>query len=182
MIEDSEMSAALEGVWAERARYVSWARKRVATREDAEDVVQQAMERAASRADQLSEAAAARGWFWMILRRCLSDHLRARDARRRGHDLLERYERAAPTGHEPHDLGATCTCSLDELEKMPDDARALLERVALREESIAEVAEDLGLTPNATRVRAHRARAAMRARMQERCGTHDVTSCMDCSC
>ncbi len=152
------------------------------TPEDAEDVVQQAMERAASRADQLAEVGAARSWFWQILRRSLSDHLRARDVRRRGHDLLEQYELAAPTGHEPHDHGATCTCSLDELEKMPDDARELLERVAIREESIAEVAQDLGLTPNATRVRAHRARAAMRARMQERCGTHDVHSCMDCSC
>ncbi len=182
MSERHDEEDALEEVWAERERYVAWTARRVATREDAEDVVQHAMARAARRGDQLGDARAARGWFWVILRRSLSDHLSARDARREGFARLEQVERASPQGHEPAVAGAVCACSLEELARMPEEARELLRRVTLEEEPIAEVARDLGLTPNATRVRAHRARAAMRERLEHRCGTHSVQSCMSCDC
>jgi RNA polymerase sigma-70 factor (ECF subfamily) len=54
--------------------------------------------------------------------------------------------------------------------------------IELRERSIADVAREKGLTANNATVRLHRARAALRRRLVEVCGTCSTHGCLDCTC
>ena len=58
----------------------------------------------------------------------------------------------------------------------------ILRRVVLDGAPLPGVAAELGLTTNNASVRLHRARAALRKRMAEHCGTLRARSCTECGC
>jgi len=167
-----------------RPQYVGWASRRLGSPEDAEDVVQQAMLRAAQRFDQLEDEGALEAWFWQILRSTLANTLASRDARRRKQQRIVQYEAASPKYTlSPASLSEDiCDCGVEEFEKLPESLQEVMIRVDLFEQSCAEVAEELDLSVNATRVRAHRARRAMRERLQDRCGVTTAHECRHCEC
>jgi len=167
-----------------RTQYVGWASRRVGSLEDAEDIVQQAMLRASQRLEQLDTPEALEGWFWQILRTTLANSLAKRDAQRRKQQRILQYEKAAPgyTLSPPSISESICDCGVQEFEKLPESLQEVMLRVDLYEQSCAEVADELELSVNATRVRAHRARRAMRERLQERCGVNTAQECMQCDC
>lgn len=71
----------------------------------------------------------------------------------------------------------------------PDEAQSLDERVptigdVLRRwgDAVGEVANEPGLTANNATVRLHRARRALRQRIETVCGTCTEHACLDCTC
>jgi RNA polymerase sigma-70 factor (ECF subfamily) len=172
-----EARSLIEGLEGERDRFVRLARSRVATDADAEDVVQRAMMRAAERASQIEDPARWRAWFYRILHRTLLDHHR-RPRRERSMGLME--DEPAPE----RDAGSSgaCCCAPRLLAEIRPAYAEVLRRVDWEGEDPSSAASALGVSSTNLYVRLHRARAALKDRVQRHCGVASITPCLDCSC
>jgi RNA polymerase sigma-70 factor (ECF subfamily) len=63
----------------------------------------------------------------------------------------------------------------------PEYAQAV-RQVDMHDTSVGDYAAGLGITPGNAAVRVHRARQALRRRMEECCGTCAEHACLDCDC
>ncbi|MEO6599328.1 MAG: sigma factor-like helix-turn-helix DNA-binding protein [Polyangiaceae bacterium] len=158
---------------ARREQFLAFVARRAGTSVDPQDVLQQAMLRATERLGQLRDRDRALAWFYAILRRAVSD---ARQSVPPQGDGIDPDELTTL----PQSLN--CDCSLRELERLAPQYADILRRIDVRGESAAAVAEELALTRDNVQVRLHRARQALRARLQARCGTTSVSACQNCSC
>jgi len=161
----------------DRKDYLAFVRARVRSGADAEDILQQALVKAAEHADVLRNPERARAWFFQILRRTVADH-RARWAVRESklETLAADLEEATP------EEVATCACSLGQLERIDSKYPDILRRMDLEDQTLSEAAEALAISVNNATVRLHRARKALRDKLFEFCGTDSVRACADCSC
>ncbi|MBL8744352.1 MAG: sigma-70 family RNA polymerase sigma factor [Myxococcales bacterium] len=159
-----------------RDEFVAFARRRVPVQADAEDVVQQALMTAARTAAAVREEAALVPWFYQVVRSTLSDHLRAQARASRRLDSLD-----APYSMPPHEVG-NCACSVALLVELPASYVDILTRVDVLEEPIETAAAALGLTVNNATVRLHRARKALRDRLEACCGCKSAEECQSCAC
>ena len=171
-----------ERLCAARERWLAFARLRVAPG-DAEDVVQAALARALDRVESLRDPDRVEAWFYPILRHAIADHLARLE---RGARLSEKLERepaealAASPGQADED--AICGCGVELLGGLTPDQREVMERVVLAEEPVSEAAAQMEVTPNAARVRLHRARRLLQERLEEHCGVTTVREAHDCAC
>ena len=169
--------ALIEGLGGERARFVRLARSRVATEADAEDVVQRAMVRAAERASQVVDPSRARAWFYRILRRAIIDHHRR--GRLEAH-AESPFPEAAAVDETPR--APTCRCAVRLLGEMRPVYAEVVRRVDFDEEDPAAVADALGISVANLYVRLHRARRALRERVEGHCGVSSIEPCLECTC
>jgi len=164
-----------------RARFLGLARGRVATGDDAEDVVQRALMRAADRAEQIQDPARARAWFYRILRHTIVDHHRSRagdPARAHSSDGLDDI----PDAGASEVRGNPCACALHLLTELHPAYAEVLRRVDLDGEEPAAVAATLGISAGNLHVKLHRARRALQSRVREHCGVSSLRPCLDCTC
>lgn len=161
----------------ERPRFLDFLRRRVGSGTDAEDLLQQAMLRAAEYLHTLHDGDRVEAWFFRILRHTLADH-RARQATQRAR-LAQLVAEASAAG--PEEV-AWCACILGLLEQLHPNYREILQRVDLDEEPLGAVATSLGISTNNATVRLHRARKALSESLLARCGTSSVRSCQACAC
>lgn len=134
---------------------------------DAEDVLQEAHLSAFSHLDQLTDPAAYRGWVSRIAVRGALARVRSQQPL----DSLsaEPVVAAATTLDPERALAATSLRAQLEsaIDGLDDDQRAVFVMRVVHEASTSETAEALGLSEENVRVRLHRARAALRADLQE---------------
>lgn len=172
-----DRDALVAAVMAEREIYLAFLRRRLRSGADAEDLFQQALLRAAERASSLRDPSRTRAWFFQIVRRALADHhatWAVREAKLA--TLAADLEESTPAEV------ATCACSLGQLERLRPDYAAILRRVDLDDEPLADVARTLGVTVNNATVRLHRARKALRDQLGSFCGVDSIRACLDCAC
>lgn len=146
---------AYEGAWRFAYRLAS-------AREDAEDLLQEALALAFTRLDQLRDASRFRAWLFSIIR---SKHLRR----------LERSRRLAVSPLSPAMAGEVPACGMSGVEASPALAAALTQLPAAWREvlllhyldglSLAEVGQALGIGPRAAKQRLYRARRALRSHL-----------------
>lgn len=161
----------------ERPRLLAFLRRRVGPSVSAEDVLHEGLLRALARVETVSDPARLGAWLYRVLRN-------------EAHDHTARASRERPAGLAPDDLGEpsphdeprACCCSLALLPTLRPEQEDLLRRVDLGGEPLERVAGTLGLTKNATTVRLHRARKALRELWAATCGTSGARSCGDCAC
>jgi RNA polymerase sigma-70 factor (ECF subfamily) len=130
-----------------------------------EDLVQQTFLQMHSARRHFVAGAAVMPWAFAIARRLLIDGLRkgSREELNAG-DGDERESDAPGTRPEDAAIGRRLARRLDEeLARVSDLDRAAFELVRYDGLSMAEAAEVLGTTPNAVKLRAHRASEALRA-------------------
>ncbi len=173
--EELAVRRVVEAVEAERARYVDFLRRRVGP--DAEDVYQQSLVRAVERAGDVRDPALARAWFWRVVRNAVADHHAARVARDARHAALAATEEA--TSDEAR---AACACALGLLPKLPPAYAEVLRRVDVDDERVVDVARALGISADNANVRLHRARKALRERLQGCCKVSSMRACFECDC
>lgn len=170
------MAALLEN----RARFLSFLRKRVGSAEDAEDILQDALVRGIARSGDVRDEESAVAWFYRILRNAVADHWRARAADERG---LQKAAREMPeAAADPDAWGEVCRCFEPLLATLRPDQEALLRQVDLEGRRPVDVAAAEGVTPNAAMVRLHRARRALRERLEQTCRACAAHGCLDCTC
>jgi len=161
-------------------RFRSFVMARVANPSDAEEILQSAFARAAEKLDTIrGENVVA--WLYRVLRNAVTDYYRHRDAE---HRTLDHHARAHESEtHEPAVEHVVCGCVRRAISSLRVDFAKLLTRIDLEGASVAEVAAEAGTTSNNTRVRIHRARAALRKKLMSVCGPcADNGGCLDCTC
>lgn len=169
-------AALLAQLVAKRPRFLAFVRARVPVA-DAEDLLQQALLRAASRLDSVRDGDRVDAWFYRLLRNAIADyHAECTRGEARLEDLVREAEA------EPSVEASACRCSLGVLETLPAQYAAIVRRVDIDELSMAEIATELGISVNNAKVRLHRARISLREALLAFCGTSSVKACLTCGC
>lgn len=165
---------------AERQRFESFLAQRVRDPDVVDDLFQTALLKAVRGADTLRDDERVTAWFYRILRNVLTDHWRSEGARARSAEQLETVgsDTVPPAEIEPR----VCACVGALLDTLPEQYARMLRLVELEEVSPTEAASRLGLSAGNGRVRLHRARTALRQRVEEFCRTCARHGCLDCTC
>jgi RNA polymerase sigma-70 factor (ECF subfamily) len=181
---DGLSPAALEILVANHERFLAFLERRVGRRDVAEEILQDAFVRGLSlgAGAALRDDESALAWFYRLLRNALVDRARRADVERRG------LARAAADPTEPElapdqelsDVVCACVTSIVETLK-PDYARAI-RRVELEGLAVRAFAVEEHITDGNAAVRLHRARQALRRRLEESCGTCATHGCYACEC
>lgn len=175
-------NALLETLLDRRAEYFAFVQRRVEDRGLAEDILQAAYMRAVEHGP-LREGESAAAWFYAVLRNAVVDFYRRRASEgaaiERYGDEFGREEAMAPDVSAPTFV---CGCIERVLPLMKPTYAEVLREVDLAEQPLSEFARRHDLTPGNAAVRAHRARAALRAELLRFCGACTVDRCMDCIC
>ncbi len=161
-----------------RPLFLAFLRRRTASAADAEDLLQQALLKAAERITDLRAEERLEAWFYRVLRNVVADH---RAAAARSQAKLEAAAREL-VPDAPAAAGASCACSLGILEGLRPEYAEILRCVDMRGTDLDAAASALGIARNNAKVRLHRARKAMRLALQEACGTGSMRDCLSCGC
>ena len=174
------MSSPAATLLAQREAFKAFVAARTGNAADAEDILQDSLAKALRRTGGLKDNASAVAWFYRILRRTLIDHARRRTAAHRRDDAW-----AAETATLSSDREAKrqiCACFKSLLPGLKPTHAELIRRIDLQDESVSTVAAALGLTANNASVTLHRARAELRKKLREFCGSCADGACLDCEC
>ena len=163
-----------------RERLLGYLRRRVESDAVAEDLLGDALLRALRAAPALRDADRLVPWFYRILDHAVTDHYRRRGVRRAAADGLAAD--AAESEDLPEAEGAVCACFRDLLPTLPPAYGSLIEALDLGGEAPADAAERLGITRTNLKVRHHRARRALRDRLETVCRACARHGCLDCTC
>lgn len=165
---------------AHRAAFKAFLVSRVDNPADAEDLLQHGLIKALQRADELKDGEKSIAWFYRILRHVIIDHARSRGAaRERDHAWATDPITLADDADAERTL---CGCFEGLLPSLKPTHAELLRRVDLQGQSVSATAIALGLTANNASVTLHRARAELRKKLQEFCGSCADGACLDCDC
>ena len=175
--------AGAEALVASRDRFVAYVRARVSDPQLAEDIVQDSLLRAVRAAPELRDEERLTSWFYRVLQNAVIDAYRRR-ATRRSHlptTDLAGVEELVPEP-TPEMEAALCECFRPLVPTLKTEYGELIESLDLRGEAPEDAAARLGITPNNLKVRRHRARQALRRRLEETCRTCAAHGCLDCTC
>jgi RNA polymerase sigma-70 factor, ECF subfamily len=167
---------------ASRGTFLDYIRRRVADPELAEDILQESLLRAIRAAPSLRDDDRLVPWFRRILQNAIVDAHRRREVERK---YVVDDGVAEEPSVEPVDLedeAALCACFQDLIPTLKPEYAELIRAVELGNEAPEAVAERLGITPNNLKVRRHRARQALRRRLEETCRLCAEHHCLDCTC
>ena len=167
---------------ASHRQFLDFLTARVGSREDAEEILQDAFVRSLQKAGDIRDDESAVAWFYRLLRNAVTDHYRRKDAGKRA---IESYARDAPDADPGFDADlerAVCACVNDLIPNLKPEYADLIRRVDLGGAEVTSVADELGLTAGNARVRLHRARTALRHELERSCRTCATHGCLDCTC
>ena len=160
--------------------FLAFLERRVESRAVAEDILQTAFTRGLERGGDVKDEKVV-AWFYRVLRNAVIDHYRQRSTTARA---MEAWGREFPDVQEPEAelRQEICRCVSGLLETLKPEYREALRIVDLQEGKLKDLAQQSGITAENAAVRVHRARAALRRRIEQACGTCSVHGCLDCSC
>jgi RNA polymerase sigma-70 factor (ECF subfamily) len=164
------------------ARFLGFLERRVGSRDQAEDILQEAFVRSLGRTDSLQTAESATAWFYRVLRNAIIDHHRREGTRRRAFDRFAMETEDASVSPDQELETIACACILALLDTLKPEYAAALRRVDLDGLSVRGFAEEAGITPGNAGVRLYRAREALRRQLARSCGTCLDHGCLDCTC
>jgi RNA polymerase sigma-70 factor (ECF subfamily) len=175
---DAEIVAALV---ANHREYLAFLERRVGERSVAEDILQAAFVRGIEKLGGLRDQESVRAWFYRVLRNSVTDHRRRSAAASRHLDALAHSldHHAEP---EPELVQAICRCVAELARTLKPEYATILTRVEVDRISLKDFAREAAISQNNASVRIFRARAALRRRVAESCGTCATHGCRDCTC
>lgn len=176
-VSEKDLVDALVNEHRELLRFVE---RRVGSRADAEDILQDAFVRGVQHAGSVRDGESSSAWFYRVLRNAIIDHHRRRAAAGRAYEAVahELDEEVPP----PDVQGVVCACVGKLARTLKPEYAAVIHHVDVEGRPLQELASEAGITPNNAAVRLHRAREALRKRVAETCGTCATHGCLDCSC
>ncbi|TFV75325.1 RNA polymerase sigma factor [Bradyrhizobium frederickii] len=179
-VQDTVVRAALVGSYDRLRDYLQ---RRVGGRAEAEEVLQAFMLRALERSGDIRDADSVRGWLSRVLATTIADfHRQVSRSRTREmpfpHELNDRL--AADQGAAANSV--VCECLHVHLSLLKPEHAEVIRRVDLGGEPRELVAADLGVTVNNLTVRLHRARQALKERLEQTCVVCLEESFWECRC
>lgn len=174
-------SKVLETLLANRGRFLGFLAARLPHKAVAEDVLQQSLLKALQKQETLESEASIIPWFYAVLRNAVTDYYRQQSSDER---KIEIYAREKQSVHALDDRFRedVCECFRDLISTLKPTYSSVLNEVDLLGKPIAEVAADLGTTQNNVMVRLHRARQALRVRLEQTCDSCAEHGCLNCTC
>jgi RNA polymerase sigma factor (sigma-70 family) len=161
-----QLRALYEAHWRSLFGYAC---RRVATVEDAADVVSEVFLVAWRRIDEVPAGPSARLWLFGVARLTVQNHLRGEQRRDRlGGALLAAFRENH--GDDPSQLTDRSESARQvdaALTQLPDADRELMSLVAWEQLSVGDAAQVLGINPTAARARLSRARRRLRLLLAE---------------
>ncbi len=155
---------------------VGFARKRVGDPALANDVVQDAMLKAVQHAPEVRDDEQLLAWVYRILRNTITDALRHRHVeQKRSHEM------PADLAAQEADMAELCRCMKPLIAQLKPEYAAVLQD-DLAGVSLDQTAKRLGIDIGNVKVRRHRARGALRERLEQVCRTCARHGCLDCHC
>ncbi len=136
-----------------------WARHRLGSAEDAEDLLQDLFLKALRQGERFCTVHNARAWFFEVARNTLADRLRVH------RDTLELPANLANTVEETDTVDKLTACLPRVLSELADADREAITLCDLQGMPQAEFAQRKGLTLSAAKSRLQRARARMKQQM-----------------
>ncbi|MFO1447311.1 MAG: sigma-70 family RNA polymerase sigma factor [Opitutaceae bacterium] len=173
-------SDVVSALLAHRSAFKAFLVARVGNETDADDLLQNGLIKALQHADELKSDERSVDWFYQILRNVIIDQARSREATRRREDA---WTTAVVTLADDSDAERVlCGCFAHLLPSLKPTHAELLRLVDLEGQPVSATAIALGMTANNASVTLHRARAELRKKLQEFCGSCAEGACLDCDC
>jgi RNA polymerase sigma factor (sigma-70 family) len=163
-------------------RFLDFLEKRVGSREEAEDILQDGFAKALRRVDALSEVESVIPWFYRLLRNAVIDHYRHRGAEARAVELAAAREETTTEMDDPDLRETVCGCVMSLVETLKPEYATALKEVELNEIPLSDFARGAGISNGNAAVRVHRAREALRKQVVRSCGTCADHGCEGCRC
>jgi RNA polymerase sigma-70 factor (ECF subfamily) len=181
---DQTPDEAVRQVLAEDHRdLLNFLKRRLHEPADAEEVLQRFILRALERSGDLRDVRSVRGWLSRVLASTVVDHQRRTAGLRRREIAMAMQNEDAFAVEPDNELDQLiCACLYKLLPTLRPDYAQVIWRIDLLEEKRERVAANLGITVNNLTVRTHRARMALRTRLEELCVTCPVHGFLDCRC
>jgi RNA polymerase sigma-70 factor (ECF subfamily) len=161
-----------------RERFLAFVRSRVSDPDLAEDILQDSLLKALKAAPDLRQEDRLTSWFFSVLRNSIADAYRRR-VREPAHIDLEHFDMPAES---EEDVAKACECFRTILPTLNPGYASLIEEIDLNGVDSSKVAAAAGITANNLKVRHHRARRALRQRLEETCRVCAEHHCLDCTC
>lgn len=177
----AEAKEGLAAIARGQAAVVRALTRRLGSRAEAEDFVQEALLKALTRAGELRDGTKLVPWFRRILETGLADHARRGAAESRMRSRLAR-DAAADARGEDEVRWLSCQCLEAALVTVKVEYADVVRRVDLEEVPLRQVALDLGVRPNTVAVRLHRGRRAVVRALRELCRFCRLHWRLDCAC
>lgn len=166
-----------------RQRILGYLLRRLGDRDVAEEVFQRFVLRALEHSAEINDVAAVHGWLGRVLASAVADRQRDEARRRRRETATGEEDLARLTvAPEQEAVEAVCACLHALLPTVRPAYADLVRRVDLLGEPRARAARNLGISLDTLAVRLHRARQALRRRLEEMCLTCPVHGFLDCRC
>lgn len=162
-----------------RSKLLGFIQKRVSDPDLPEDVLQEGLIKALRSAEALRDDDRLIPWFYRILNNAIIDTYRKRNVETR---YLEAYAKEFALNAEPEDHAALCECFREILPSLKPEYAELIDRLELQQGDPGDLARQMNIQPNNLKVRRHRARQALKQRLEETCRTCAVHGCLDCTC
>lgn len=162
-----------------RAKFLAYVRKRISDPDLAEDVLQDCLLKAVRSAPEIQDEVRLVRWFYHVLQNAITDVYRRRAA-----EMNKRMSYAIETedAANPEDERSICECINELIPTLKPEYAEVTQLIELNGEKPELVAKRLGISRNNLKVRTHRARMALRKRLEETCRVCAVHHCLDCSC
>ena len=157
--------------------------RRMGNADEAADVLHEFYVKVLSRIDDVRDPDKLRAWMRRVLETTLIDYYRAQGRKRRTEANYQYLEVAHVVGEDSAELDSViCTCLYKLLPTLKPEYADVLWRADLVGESRTVSAAELKITETNLRVRLHRARQALKQRLEEVCRTCPIHGYFDCNC
>ncbi|WP_439367270.1 RNA polymerase sigma factor [Bradyrhizobium sp. DASA03005] len=179
-VQDTVVRAALVGSYDRLRGYLQ---RRFGGRAEAEEVLQLFMLRALERSGDIRDADSVRGWLSRVLATTIADfHRQASRSRTREMPFPHELNDRLPAEQDAAANAAVCECLHVHLSLLKPEHAEVIRRIDLGGEPRESVAADLGVTMNNLTVRLHRARQALKERLEQTCVVCLEESFWECRC
>ena len=161
-----------EAIWKQfHEGLLGFVRRRVRSRETAEDIVQEVMLRVHRQAGGIDRAEAVGAWIHTIARNAITDHYRSASVRRElASGSAVGSEATAEPGPDPPDVrGELAACVAPLLTRLPQTYREALTLTEIEGLTQAEAAHCLGLSVTGMKSRVQRGRRQLKQELIQCC-------------
>lgn len=162
-----------------RDKLMAYVKRKVDDPDLAEDLFQDSLLKALQKAGDVQAEDRLIPWFYRILNNAVVDHYRRRAVETKYQAQLA-FEAAPEVGTA--DWERLCDCFRELIPTLKPEYATLIDQLELGGGDPAQVAGALKLSPNNLKVRRHRARRALRERLQQTCRMCAEHGCLDCTC
>ena len=163
---------------ASHREVLAFVERRVGSRAEAEEILQEALVKSLDRAGEIRESSL--GWFYRVLRNAIIDRARRAAVQ---HERLSRFATELEATTENDELTrVACKCVTTLAATLKPEYADALQRIDIDGMPVKDYAEAAGITASNAGVRVFRAREALRNQIAKACGTCATHGCVDCSC